>query len=321
MKKARCTEIQIALVLLCAAVLAPAVLAQDTITVKDTAYVKGPKILLGDVADITGDNAEELALVEIAPAALPGSVKRIDAALLMMRVKNAGIDVDTFDFKGHRRVSAKTLHLDITPGMLAENLRQFIEVEMPWDPTPTEIEIVPPTQTFAVPDGEVEFRWKPNPRYAYLGSGAFRGEVLVDGKVARSVMLKANVQTYADVVVAAESVARGEPLTARNTRLDKRELSRLDDGAFFSLKDIQGNVARTSIPRGQVLTSRKVTLPQLIKRNQIITVETRVGSLVIRAQARALSKGAVGDLVQCAALSSKEQFTGILRKDGVVEVP
>lgn len=77
MKRIRPTKIRVALPLLCAALSLQA-LAQGTVTVKDSAYVKGPKILLGDVADITGDNAEKLAQVEVAPAALPGTAKRID---------------------------------------------------------------------------------------------------------------------------------------------------------------------------------------------------------------------------------------------------
>jgi len=136
-------------------------------------------------------------------------------------------------------VMATTRHLEVTPEMIAEDLRNFIEIEMPWQLDATTIEVTPPAQELVVPDGQIEFRWMTNPQYRFLGAGAFRCDILVDGRVERSLQARARVESYGEVVVATTDISRSEPLTARNTRIEKRELSDLEDGVFYDLDSIQ----------------------------------------------------------------------------------
>lgn len=309
--------------LICASVLMSgfaAIAEGGTITLKHEVYVKGPKILLGDVAHVECRDADVLERIELAPAALPGSARRFDAALLLSRLEQAGVDTADLTVQGARRVTATTLHLEITREMIGESLRNHIELEMPWDLDQTIIEVMPPAKDYVVPDGDVTFRWRRNPQYDYLGMGAFRGEVLVDGKVARSFFGKVRVETYGDVVVAATDLSRGDPLSRNNLRLEKRELSTLGSGAFFSPVDVEGMVAKSSIARGQVVTGRKLMRRQLVKRNQAVLVETVIGSMIIRTRARAMADGAAGDIITCRSMESKDEFAGLLRKDGVVVI-
>ena len=292
----------------------------DTITLRDEAYVKGPQVLLGEVADIQGEHAESLARIEISPAALPGSARRLDASLVSARVRGSGIGAGNVEFIGRRPVLATMMHLDITPGMIAEDLRQFVKREMPWDPQPTIIDVTPPPRAFVVSAGELTIRWRPDPLYDYLGLGTFRGEILVDGVTQKSIFCKATVKTYGEVLVALTNISRNESLHAGNTRLERRDLSSLEPGAFFSPRDVQGLVAKSSIYRGQVLTEKKLVSPQLVKRNQIVEVETRIGTLTIRTTAKSTASGAAGDLISCQTLNSKQHFVGRLRRDGVVVV-
>lgn len=317
MNSTRSTRVTVVL----AVVVAAAAWAQgETVTLKEEVYVKGPKVLLGDVAVVEGVDAEYLKTIEIAPAAAPGGVRRLNAALVRMRLLEGGIDESQVDLRGSRNVVARTLHLKITRGMIAEDLREFIRREMPWDPDATIVEVLPPPSDYVVSDGEVDFRWLPNPQYRYLGAGSFRGEILVDGEVEQSFYTKAKIATYEEVVVAAQGIRRGDSLTAANVRLENRELSSLRAGSFFSLEDVKGYVAKSTIMQGQVVTPRRVAPPVLVKRNQIISVETTLGALTIRGRARALTQAAAGDVVKAMNLRSKEEFVGVLRGDGVLVV-
>ena len=46
-------------------------LAEDTVTLKPTAYVKGETVLLGEIASIDGPNATQLAQIEVAGYVCP----------------------------------------------------------------------------------------------------------------------------------------------------------------------------------------------------------------------------------------------------------
>ncbi len=292
----------------------------DSIQFKDNVYVKGPKVLLGDVADIDGENAEALASVELAPAATPGNTTRVDAALVSARLKNAGVNMEEVTMAGPRRMSATTLHLDITDGMVTQALRDYIEAEMPWDPANATVDVYSSGQAFVVPDGEVEFRWRPSSQYAYLGPGQFRGDVLVDGNVVRTLQAKATVQAMGDVAVAASDIERGQVIGRRNVTIDKRELSAVEKGAILNPSEIEGHIASTSIKAGEIITLRMAAPPVLVRRNQLVLVETTAGALTVRSRAKAMADGSAGDYISCANAGSREQFVGMVRRDGVVVV-
>lgn len=301
------------------AMLAASVACADTVTLRSEAFVTGPSVRLGDIAEIRGENAAALAQIEIMPAASPGSVKRLSAGIVSSRLHAEGFGPDV-RVEGASSVTATTAHLEVTRGMLAEDLRAYILREMPWDIDAAMVDIVPPAGDFRVPDGNVTIEWTADPQYRYLGQGSFRGEIRVDGRVEQALYAKANVAAYADVVVAIQPISRGDRISPANVRLEKRELSALKEGAYFDLRDVMGMVAKSTIQPGQPLSDRRLALPVLVKRNQYVPVETRVGALVVRGQARALQDGAAGDFINCENTGSKQQFTGVVRADGVVEV-
>jgi flagella basal body P-ring formation protein FlgA len=299
---------------------ASAAFPADTVNLRAEAFVSGPSVRLGDIAEIRGENAAVLAGIEIVPAASPGSIKRLSAGVVESRLHAEGFDSTGVKVEGARNIAATTMHLDVTRGMLAEDLRAYILREMPWDAHAATVDVIPPAADFRVPDGDVIIEWRADPQYRYLGQGSFRGEIRVDGRVEQALYAKASVAAYDDVVVAVQPISRGDRVTTSNARLEKRELSSLNQGAYFDLREVLGLVAKSTVQAGEPLTDRRLAMPILVKRNQYVAVETRIGSLIVRGQARALQEGAAGDFVNCENPSSDQQFTGRVRPDGVVEV-
>ena len=86
------------------------------------------------------------------------------------------------------------------------------------------------------------------------------------------------------------------------------------------MEDVVGYLAKSSLIEGQEVTSRKVMLPTLVKRNDIVVVETIVGAMTIQSRAKAQEDGVVGQVIRCANTGSKDEFSGRVRKDGTVVV-
>ena len=292
----------------------------DTVTFRAETYVRGPTLTLGDLADITGERAQELAAIEVAPAAMPQGSKRLDTGLVMARLRHAGIDTEGLSLKGAGAVRATTLHQEVTPAMIADSLRRFIENAMPWDPQATTVDVAEPMQGLIVREGELGFEWRPNPEYRYLGAGAFRGEVTVDETPEKNLLCKADVRTYGGVLVATQDIPRGRPLAAANIEVHEREMSALREAVLTDLSDAAKYTARRKIYAGQVIARSQVAPRVLVKRRQVVAVETWAGGLVVRTRARAESDGAEGDVIACMNLTSNQQFYGIVRADGSVLV-
>ena len=303
-----------------AAWLVASMAAADTVTLRDAAFVQGPAVRLGDVAEIQGENAAVLAELELIQAASPGSVKRLTASLVESRLYAEGFGAAEVSVEGARSIAATTMHLDVTREMLAEDLRAYIEREMPWELDAAMIDVAMPAADFRVPDGQVSIAWRVDPQYRYLGQGSFRGEILVDGRVEQAFFARANVAAYDEVVIAVQPISRGDLIGPGNVSLEKRELSSLREGAYFDVRDVTGMVAKSTIQPGQPLSDRRLAMPLVVKRNQYVSVETRIGSLVVRAQARALQDGAVGDFINLKNSGSGLEMSGVVRRDGVVEV-
>jgi flagella basal body P-ring formation protein FlgA len=60
--------------------------------------------------------------------------------------------------------------------------------------------------------------------------------------------------------------------------------------------------------------------PTLVKRNEIVLVETRVGALTVQTRAKAMGDGIEGELVRCMNVGSKDEFVGVVLPNGTIYV-
>lgn len=297
-----------------------AVAGEDTVTLLEEAQVRGSKVLLGEVAAIEGVNAEALAAIEVIAAPMPGAAKQVHASLVESRLRGAGFDPKNVSIKGSSRVRATTAHATISREALAESLRQHILLEMPWDLGDTQVDVPLPLNDIIAPDGDVDIFWKANPQYRYVGAGAFSAEILVDGQVFRTLQCKAIVEPYVNVVTALSDIPRGRSIGPRDLDLRKIAVSAAPQGAVTRIEDIIGMVATKTIFPGQTVTTRMVDMPVIVRRSQMVPVEVQSGAVQLQGRAVAMSDARAGDLLTCMNPNSKEQFLGLLRKDGVVVV-
>ncbi len=311
---------RVALALLLGCALFPAAAHADTLVLKEEAFVKGPKVFLGELAEIEGVNAEILAAIEVTSAALPGGSKNLNAALVESRIRTAGLGASDVEIRGARRIHTTTMHNEIGREMVAESLRTFILEKMPWDPERTEIDVPPVLSDFVVPEGVLDIEWRPSPQYRYVGSGAFRGTILVDGQPKKTLSCRAVVEPYVEVVMAANDIPRGRPISMNDLELREMGLSMAPTGAMTNPSQAVGLLARRTIFPGQPLTTRNVEPPTVIKRNQLVAVQLRAGALHMQSRAKALSDARAGDTLICENLNSKDRFQGVVRADGVVVV-
>lgn len=91
-------------------------------------------------------------------------------------------------------------------------------------------------------------------------------------------------------------------------------------GALGSVGEAVGLEARVTLYPGRPVLASHVGPAALIERNQPVTVVYRQGGLTITAEARALSRGAMGDTVRVMNLASRNTVSGRVLEDGRVEV-
>jgi flagella basal body P-ring formation protein FlgA len=274
------------------------------LTLREEVYVKGPAVCLGDLADIEGENAEALAEIEIVSAALPGSSKQVTASYVLSRLRNAGIESEP-TVAGAESVRILTEALTLEPTIVAQDLRQFIEQKMPWDPADAIVTVQAPPNATVLPDGDFSIVWRPSSYYRYLGTGAFSGTVHIDGRPEKTLLVKAIVEVMGTLVLAARDIPRGRPISLADVELVEQSLSERTGTVATSLDEVLGMITKRTLFPGQPISLRNIEAS---------------GGLVIQTRAKALGDARQGDFVVCANPTTNKEFQGTVRADGTVIV-
>lgn len=290
------------------------------IELREEAYANGDSVRLGDISDLSNNTIPRLEDMEISSVPSPGDTKRIDSALIEARLRNAGLERDDFELGGARHVRITAMHLEISSRMIRDDLHNFIENSMPWDKEEATIDVDAPSRDYAVRNGDIQIVWTVSPQYDYVGRGSFRGEILVDGEHEQTVVVRAEVESFAPVVVANTDISRGDTIRRGDIGVQRHPRTSLGGDFFEDPGAVVGQAARSTLRRGNVITSRQVQARQVVRRNRIVQVETRVGNLVVRGMGRAQEHGRVGDRITLENPDSGDEFSGRVQEDGTVLV-
>lgn len=124
------------------------------------------------------------------------------------------------------------------------------------------------------------------------------------------------VAAGAETLVAARTIRAQAIITAA-------DLAVIDKTIPGTLGDMQlalGQETRVVLYAGRPIRAEDIGPPAIVDRNQIVTLVFRSGTLTIAAEARALSRAGVGDIVRVMNLASRTTVTGIVQPNGTVTV-
>ncbi len=91
-------------------------------------------------------------------------------------------------------------------------------------------------------------------------------------------------------------------------------------GALPAGTELSGMEARVTLYPGRPIMPSHIGPAALVIRNQPVTLKYQSGALFIETEARALSRGGVGDMVRVMNLTSRNTVLARVRPDGSVEV-
>ncbi|HPD90947.1 MAG: flagellar basal body P-ring formation protein FlgA [Rhodobacter sp.] len=92
-------------------------------------------------------------------------------------------------------------------------------------------------------------------------------------------------------------------------------------GAATTPDEAIGLEARVTLYAGRPIPLASLGPPAVVERNQLVTLIFRRGGLDIRADGRALGRGAEGDAIRIMNLGSRSTVSGTVTGPGLVSVP
>lgn len=313
-------------------------LGQDRVTLRAVA-APAPRITLGDIALVDGPSAEALRAIEVWPGAQAdasrGAIappRQIAPELVRQRLEAAGVNMGRVTIDG-APVRLEDASQNLPRGQAAPSSQRPLAT--PSGPTVRDALPAALAKHLGVGEGDVRITFDASDEallatattgrtvtIAPLGQSnrpgfhvrVYEGDRIV---IAQSVRLRALVKR--EVLVATAPIERGQALGEANTTREERWLATaapwLDASAL-------GRVARGRIDPGELIEPRSVEEALAIRKGEVVMVDCISGSVVVRAQMRALADGRVDEVIEFGPLapgtSGRERAARASREQGLV---
>ena len=112
----------------------------------------------------------------------------------------------------------------------------------------------------------------------------------------------------------------GEIIKSSDLTLEKRPKHEVGGDAVKTLAEAAGLSARQSLRAGVPLKRTDLTRPDVVKRDDFVTLVYEVPGIMLTVRGKALDNGAVGDIISVSNLQSKRPVQGIVDGPGRVTI-
>ena len=144
----------------------------------------------------------------------------------------------------------------------------------------------------------------------YLGKKLLKVAMLVDGSEAGRVKMTGDLSLLNEVVVASENLGRNTVITEGSVRLEDKDITVIGTGYLQNIDDVVGKRLKTGIRAGEVIFSRLIEEPPVIKRGDLVTILSQSRGITVTVSGEAKNNGARGDLLRVKNLMSRKEITG-----------
>ncbi len=295
-------------------ILATLLLSFGSVTVELPAKVEasGLNLRLGDIAQVTGEDAAEVERVrdlDLGYVPAPGYSRLLYRARLVQLVKPKlpGVDI-TFAGSTKCRVSPRTRL--VTVAELQGQARKVVEAK--FKGTDVEISLSGGLRDISAPSGKkgVEVIARPAKGPAEQGVQGVAVDILVDGELWRTQWTTWSVAAWEDIPVLRVRVSKGQKVTPDMFQLERRKRAHGGSSSPLNFRKLQNAVAARDLAPGDPVYARDVTRETVITAGHRVQVEVHSGRVSATTAGVAKQDGRIGDSVRVLLDSSGRELTG-----------
>ena len=294
-------------------ILLPALgLAQGlTVVVSPEATVSGSYITLGDVAVITGaepDRIEALRQTQIGDAPAAGRSLVLSKDLFNARLFNKGIDLSGINWEIPGTIKITAASQLLSGDVITEEAKRYLLGQFS-DKNSQDL-------TVSTLSNQPDLHLAPG--HITLKAGAQRGtrpgafnavdvNVLVNGELKTTAVVRFKIDLLEDVVVTAKVLAPGAVLTADNLKMEKRNVAKSSGIDYVTdLNKVLGLAVKRGLAAGVILDNNLVNKPVIVKRGQEVIITAKAQGLEIAVPGLAMQEGYEGQVIRIQNKTSKK---------------
>jgi flagella basal body P-ring formation protein FlgA len=123
-----------------------------------------------------------------------------------------------------------------------------------------------------------------------------------------------------EAAVPTRAINRGEIIKAGDVNVERRPKAEFTSEAPAPAADVTGFAAKRALRAGQPLRNGDLMKPELVQKNDTVTLHYEVPGIVLTMRGKALDSGAEGDMVSVLNAESKRTVQGIVTGPGRVTI-
>jgi len=266
------------------------------IAVRPEAEVRNSMVTLGEIASIQGADSKRLMDIQVCAAPLPGRCRQVTKSQIMVSLRKAGLADGTFDILSPESIVIKRAFNTITGQQLFGTAKQYIISSSATDSI-ISVEPARLPNDEQVPVGKLELRVKENTKCASKGRISVPVEIVVEGKVYRTVNVPVLARVLAPVLVAVQPISSSSILNKQNCALEVRDITFLPDDVVTSEPGTDWTASLT-IPQGAVIRKSWLSQPPAVHAGEAVVVVVTNGGVRVSDKGIAAQDGRLGQKIK-----------------------
>jgi len=151
------------------------------------------------------------------------------------------------------------------------------------------------------------------------GRKTLTAAILKNGTEQGLVKMTGDLKLFGPVVSLKKRLNRNEIITRDDLGATRRDVSQLDPGFIRNPAEAVGKKLRVSLPAGAILYDQTLTVPDLVRRGDKVTIVARSAAVEVSAPGEARDFGTKGEIIRVKNLSSRKEIQARVVESGLVE--
>ena len=281
----------------------------ESLALRNPAVVSGPDILLKELVHSPGDLPEGWGDRVVMKAPPPGKPQQYSITTMAYALQQYP-DMGEVALRGEVNITVQRDGVPLDMALVEDAIRAFVEQDESWKDKTVDIECDTPRAPILVANkGRLEVRVENSaPESGSGGFHIFDAALYTDGKLDRTIQVRARVMALQEFWVAAQPLNRGQTLTEDDIKPKLMPSDSLRRG-FVPVSDIiAGFQIERALNLEQPISRHYLRQPMCAERGEWITVVGERGGLKISLRAKALGDGRLGENVLCMNEQSKRRL-------------
>lgn len=296
--------------------------SRPTIKLSPETIVSTDVIKLGNIAEISGDAAkiERLKQITLGYAPRAGMFREIRREQITLAIAAAGF-------------AENEIALAAPPQILVRRAAQILDENL--IKTAVESEVLKNFQAanvaaklvrcelpaaISLPAGEISVKANAANVRNFFAPFAVAVEIRVDNLVVKRISVTAQVEAFADVLVANRALSANEKIAETDVRAENRRLEKPLASYFVNYEKLRGAFLLKNVAEGAELTADAVAAGVVIKNGDPVKIEGVSGKIKLIVTGEARAAGRIGDRISVKNTQSGAILQAFVVDEGLVRI-